>query len=480
MAFDHLKAQSQRVRGGAVPGERPPIAESPTPPGDVDSARATGTTVPPATPPAAFTVASEASPDAPTAPEATYFDDWIAQLTALDGLSPEAAQTALRQALQHAPRHRRPSDEDARLFATAGTSTLPYTAVIDWLKIRKAVDVHAGCLPHDTARHWLRGMATVSESTADGGWATRCRELAHAAERAGHGLPPVLVEVLAAQSPAAVAGYLRCAALKTRLGEAAMRSTPPPSPSTTAEAVSSPSATAQEAGEGPAHPPPASPWASNPTVSGHPTGGGVGTTLGQFAGGVLGSAVAGFKTGFKSGFYRVVKRSAAATPSDPAARAEQALADFEAASRHLERHPHLAAFWREVDRLAQRGGDGRRATVLHELGAQPRHPLRACFERQQAADPDLALRHERAYQAFARLQTVWTHTTHAARADGSGWSPSPAQQSRLRAACLSVPPATDRPVLVECAERLLRDLVHILRQAFQRPRAGTAGPAPST
>jgi hypothetical protein len=484
MAFDHLKAQSQRVRGGAVPGERPPIEASPTEPGDVDTVPAS----------AASTAARAASPDEPIAPEAAFFDDWIAQLTALDGLSPEAAQTALRQALQHAPSHRRPSDEDARLFATAGTSTVPYTAVIDWLKIRKTVDMHAGCLPHDTVRHWLRGMATVSESTADGGWATRCRELAHAAERAGHGLPPVLVEVLAAQPPAAVAGYLRCAALKTRLGETARRSTPASPvaaekdspPSATFEKDSSSLATAaHEVGKGTTPSPTVPPWASNPPVSGYPTGGvGVGTTLGQFAGSVIGGAVAGFKTGFKSrfksSFHRGVERSAAAPPSDPAARAEQALADFEAASRPLERHPHLTAFWREVDRLAQRSADGQRSTVFREVNAQPRHPLHALFERQKAADPDLALRHERAYQAFERLQTVWTHTTHAARADGSGWSPSPAQQSRLRAACLSVPPATDRPVLVECAERLLRDLVHLLRQAFQRPRAGTAGPAPST
>lgn len=467
MAFDHLKAQSQRVRGGAVPGERPPIEVSPTEPGDMETAPAS----------AASTAARAASPDKPTAPEATFFDDWIAQLTALNGLSSEAAPSALRQALQHAPGHRRPSDEDARLFATAGTSTVPYAAIIDWLKIRKMTDdVHGGRLPHDTARHWLRGMATV-----DGDWATRCRTLAHTAAQTGHGLPPVLVEVLAAQPPDAVAGYLRCAALKTRLGEAAMRSTPPPPPA--AEKDSPPSAAMAakpEAPAGPVPPPNAPPWASNPPVSGYPTGGGISTTLGQFAGGVLGSAVAGFKTGFKSGFYRVVKRSAAATPSDPAARAEQALADFEAASRPLERHPHLAAFWREVDRLAQRSADGQRSTVFREVHAQPRHPLHALFERQKAADPDVALWHERARAAFERLQAVWTQTTHAAMADGMGWSPTPAQQDRLRAACLGVPPATDRPVLVACAEQLLRDLACVLRQAFPRPRAGTANPAPST
>ncbi|MBK8176957.1 MAG: hypothetical protein IPK66_17350 [Rhodospirillales bacterium] len=82
-------------------------------------------------------------------------------MNALNELSPAAAQTALRQALQQAPSHRRPSDEDARLFVTAGTSTVPYTAVIDWLKIRKTVDMHAGCLPHDTVRHWLRGWPPV-------------------------------------------------------------------------------------------------------------------------------------------------------------------------------------------------------------------------------------------------------------------------------------------------------------------------------
>lgn len=476
MAFDHLKAQSQRVRGGAVPGERPPIEASPTESGDVETAPAS----------AASTAASAASPDAPTAPEAAFFDDWIAQLTALDGLSPAAAPSVLRQALQHAPSHRRPSDEDARLFATAGTSTMPYAAVIDWLKIRKAVDVDAGRLPHDTARHWLRGMATV-----DGDWATRCRTLAHTAARAGHGLPPVLVEVLAAQPPDAVAGYLRCAALKTRLGETARRSTPPPPPAVEKDSPPSPAAEKDlppsaamaakpEAPAGPVPPPNAPPWASNPPVSGYPTGGGVSTTLGQFAGGVLGSAVAGFKTGFKSGFYRVVKRSAATPGTDrAAARAEQALADFEAASRPLERHPHLAAFWREVDRLAQRSADGQRSTVFREVNAQPRHPLHALFERQKAADPDLALWHERAHAAFERLQAVWTQTTRASMTDGSGWSPTPAQQDRLRAACLGVPPATDRPVLVECAARLLRDLVCVLRQAFPRPRAGTANPAPS-
>ena len=488
MAFDHLKAQSQRVRGGAVPGERPPIEVSPTEPGDVETAPATGTPPSPATPAAASTAARAASPDAPIAPEAAFFDDWIAQLTALNGLSPAAAQSVLRQALQHAPSHRRPSDEDARLFATAGTSTVPYAAVIDWLKIRKAVDVDAGRLPHDTARHWLRGMATV-----DGDWATRCRTLAHTAERAGHGLPPVLVEVLAAQPPAAVAGYLRCAALKTRLGEAAMRSTPPPPPATEKDSPPSPAAEKDsppsaamaakpEAPAGPVPPPNAPPWASNPPVSGHPIGGGgVSTTLGQFAGGVLGSAVAGFKTGFKSGFYRVVERSSATPGTDrAAARAEQALADFEAASRPLERHPHLAAFWREVDRLAQRSADGQRSTVFREVNAQPRHPLHALFERQKAADPDVALWHERAHMAFERLQAVWTQTTRALMTDGTGWSPTPAQQDRLRAACLGVPPATDRPVLVACAARLLRDLAFVLRQAFQRPRAGTANPAPST
>ena len=487
MAFDHLKAQSQRVRGGAVPGERPPIEASPTESGDVEIAPATGTPPSPATSAAASTAARAASPDAPTAPEVTYFDDWIAQLNVLNGLSPAAAQSALRQALQHAPSHRRPSDEDARLFATAGTSTVPYTAVIDWLKIRKVADVHAGRLPHDTARHWLRGMATV-----DGDWATRCRTLAHTAERAGHGLPPVLIEALAAQSPAAVAGYLRCAALKTRLGEAAMRSTPPPPPaaekdsppSPAAEKNSPPSAAMAakpEAPAGPVPPPNAPPWASNSSESGYPIGGGVSTTLGQFAGGVLGSAVAGFKTGFKSGFYRVVERSAATPDTDrAAARAEQALADFEAASRSLERHPHLAAFWREVDRLAQRSADGQRSTVFREVNAQPRHPLHALFEGQKAADPDVALWHERAHVAFKRLQAVWTQTTHAAMADGTGWSPTPAQQDRLRAACLGVPPATDRPVLVACAARLLRDLAFVLRQAFPRPRARTANPAPST
>ena len=476
MAFDHLKAQSQQARAGAVPGERPPIEASPTEPGDMETAPAS----------AASTAARAASPDKPTAPEATFFDDWIAQLTALDGLSPAAAPSALRQALQHAPSHRRPSDEDARLFATAGTSTVPYAAVIDWLKIRKAVDVDAGRLPHGTARHWLRGMATV-----DGDWATRCRTLAHTAAQTGHGLPPVLVEVLAAQPPDAVAGYLRCAALKTRLGEAAMRSTPPPPPaaekdsppSPAAEKDSPPSAAMAakpEAPAGPVPPPNAPPWASNPPVSGHPTGGGVSTTLGQFAGGVLGSAVAGFKTGFKSGFYRVVERSSATPGTDrAAARAEQALADFEAASRPLERHPHLAAFWREVDRLAQRSADGQRSTVFREVNAQPRHPLHALFERQKTADPDVALWHERAHMAFERLQTVWTQTTRASMTDGTGWSPTPAQQDRLRAACLGVPPATDRPVLVACAARLLRDLAFVLRQAFQRPRAGTANPAPS-
>lgn len=161
------------------------------------------------------------------------------------------------------------------------------------------------------------------------------------------------------------------------------------------------------------------------------------------------------------------------------AQAEAVLADFEAASRHLEQHPQLAAFWREVERLAQRGTDGQRSAVFRDMHAQPRHPLHTLFARQKAADPDVALWHERAHAAFERLQTVWTHTTRTATTHGKGWSPTPEQQSRLRAACLGVPPATDRPALVECAARLLRDLASVLRQAFQRPRAKTARPAPS-
>ena len=56
----------------------------------------------------------------------------------------------------------------------------------------------------------------------------------------------------------------------------------------------------------------------------------------------------------------------------------------------------------------------------------------------------------------------------------------PAQQDRLRAACLGVPPATDRPVLVACAERLLRDLAFVPPPGVSHARAGTANPAPST
>ena len=467
MGFEHLRARSQQARGSAVSGGQPSIERTPT-------EQATATTVTP--PPVTSTAASAVFPDKSATSEAAFFDYWIAQLRALQGLSPEAAQTALRQVLQHAPSHLRPSEDDARLFAAAGASTLPYTTVVDWLHIRKTVDVDAGRLSADTARYWLQRLAAGSESTADG--VTRYQTLAHAAAQAGHGLPSALVDALAAQSSDAVKGYLRCAALKTQLGEAAIRNTA--SSSSDTEEVSPPSRATPGAtegrsrvNEGPTQPPPVAPLASNPPVSGHTTmSGGVSTTLGQCVGGLVGGAVAGFK----AGFARVTERSSTAPSTD---RAEAVLADFEAASRHLEQHPQLKTFWQEVERLAQRSADGQRSGVFQDMQAQPRHPLHTLFARQKVADPDVALWHERAHAAFERLQTVWTHTTRMATTHGKGWSPTSDQQSRLRAACLGVPPATDRPALVECAARLLRDLAAVLRQAFQRSRARTASPAPS-
>ena len=477
MGFEHLKARSQQARGSAVPGEQSSMERTPT-------EQAAGTTVTP--PPVVSTAASTVFPDKSTTLEAAFFDYWIAQLSALHGLSPEAAQTALRLALQQAPSHLRPSEDDARLFATAGASTLPYATVIDWLHIRKTVDVDAGRLSADTARYWLQRLAAGSKSATDGDWTTHCQTLAHTATRAGHGLPSTLVDALAAQPSDTVKGYLRCAALKTQLGEAAIRNSPP-SPSDT-EKVSPSSATTQKAtegrsrvSEGPTQPPPAVPSVSNPPVSGHPAmGGGVSATLGQCVGGLVGSAVSGAMAGFKAGFARMREGASVASHAEQAmAQAEAVLADFEAASRHLEQHPQLAAFWREVERLAQRGTDGQRSAVFRDMHAQPRHPLHTLFARQKATDPDVALWHERAHAAFERLQTVWTHTTRTSTTHGKGWSPTPEQQSRLRAACLGVPPTTDRPALTECAARLLRDLASGLRQAFQRSRAKTASPAPS-
>lgn len=495
MGFDHLKALSQHATASAVPAERLDTEDVATAPAAPSSVATESPTRP---------VAPEELLSASSASRAAYFDHWIAQLGALNGRTPEAAQTAWRQALEHAPGHLRPSDGDARLFGMAGASTVPYRAVIDWLHIRKVADIDGGSLAADTAHYWLRRMAAVSRSSADR--VTRYRAIAHAAVQAGQGLPPALIEALAAQ-PDAVEGYLRCAALKTRLGEAAARNDPPsaaadPRPATTTTAATEVPA---RAGDGVAPSLPAPPLAAHPSGLGEPTiGHSVGRALGQVAGGLFGGAVAGFK----SGFDRVRERSvAAATASDDpnpapgrfwqrwtgvaaqaraqratqaAARAEQALTAFEAASHRVQQHPRLVAFWQAVDRQAQQSADGQRSTVLRDLSRAPHHPLRVRFERQLAADPDMALWHARAQAAFERVQTVWTQTTQTSMAEGTGWSPTPEQQHRLRAACFAVPPPTDRPALVECAERLLHDLAHLLRQAFQQPCAGGAGSAPST
>ena len=161
MAFDHLKAQSQRARGGAVPGERPPIEVSPTEPGDVETAPATGTPVTPRR-----RVHRRACvPRRAHRPEAAFFDDWIAQLNALNGLSPAAAPSAFASG---AATRARPSASIRRgcpVVRDGGHVHRARAAVIDWLKIRKMTDDGWGRLPHDTARHWLRGWPP---STATG------------------------------------------------------------------------------------------------------------------------------------------------------------------------------------------------------------------------------------------------------------------------------------------------------------------------
>ena len=132
MGFDHLKVLSQHATASAVPAERLDTEDVATAPAAPSSVATESPTRP---------VAPEEPLSASFASRAAYFDHWIAQLGALNGRTPEAAQTAWRQALEHAPGHLRPSDGDARLFGMAGASTVPYRAVIDWLHIRKVADI---------------------------------------------------------------------------------------------------------------------------------------------------------------------------------------------------------------------------------------------------------------------------------------------------------------------------------------------------
>ena len=207
--------------------------------------------------------------------------------------------------------------------------------------------------------------------------------------------------------------------------------------------------------------------------------------LGQLPGRAQ-SAVAGFKTGFKSGFYRVVERSSATPGTDcAAARAEQALADFEAASRPLERHPHLAAFWREVDRLAQRSADGQRSTVFREVNVNPAIRCTRCSSAKRRPIPTWPC--GTSVRTWPSSGSSGVDANHARIDDGRhGMVAHPAQQDRLRAVCLGVPPATDRP----CWWRAPRGCCAIWRSSsarrfnarargppIPRPRPDPRGPA---
>ncbi len=527
------------IREGASDAERP-ITNPPTQPASSGKASESANEPDPSKPtrnqaragPSTVNAAGGPARPSATAGRATpaYYAYWIGQLRTLEGLSPDAAAAAVHAAIRHAPANRRPPTEDARLLVLAGGQALPYREVIGWLTLRAALNDHEGVVDPEVARYWLRQLGTPAATltTPDPAWSARCRHIAGAAVKVGQGLSPATVAALAAH-PEAARGYLRCAGAKARLSEVDARvvaleaagnqpdhptghdqPTAPAQPAARRGSEQSPPVAGVDpnAAEPPSatstskeRPLPIPPTTGSPPVFGATPGAGVGLALGNLAGGLVGGVVGGLKAGAAQAWSSAARTGAGETlvPLTPdwfrnkvtdvrnharehrarhaVEAAERGLAEFAKAARHLHQHPTLAAFWREVDQQAASRFRGDRTAVLQEMAAHSSHPLRALFERQARADPDVALRYEQAHAAFARLQTAWQACAHAHRQVGPGWAPSPEQTRTLRAACRQVPPAPDRPALVEQAERLLRALAQAVRQAFQRNRAPTAGPS---
>lgn len=523
--LDHLKAQTEKQRIPVVLPDRLPGEE------DFDSGGAATVT------PNAKAAAGNAQEEALAAdldPEAdprraragpsiepisaAYYSYWIEQLEKAHAGSPEFAESFLNAALQNAPLGGWPSVDDQRVFGLAGGTLLPFQDVAHWLKLRAVVQaamgrpVGGGVSP-DIAQYWLRQLGPLEriekESTA--AWRDRCQHIGQAADRIGKGLPPALVVGLQAH-PEWARAYLKCGSAKARLAQVDTRIPAGRRADAERESPIAPDPT-DDRGQGAAtpdptasspDPPPASPVipSGNWPVAGLASGaGGVGGTLGALAGRWIGGTVAGWKAGFAravSGAAPLgrsadgLREKRAAGPADTReweihtalAGAQQALTDFTQASQQLQGHPHLVAFWREVDQRAATRFQGDRAALFREMGggsANPSHPLRGWLEKSLKADAHLALRYEEAYAAFDRLQAAWRHCAQVHQTAGRRWVPLTEQTTALRAACRQVPPGPDRPVLAEQAERLVRTLVEAIRQAFRRTRptanGSTAAPA---
>ena len=464
--IDQLKEQSRQRSCGAVPSA-PPEHESP----DDRPAAAEGETPEPPEPPLA--AASSGS--------SGYCAFWIERLERVKGLSPEAAAAAVRETIRAAPAHHRPPEEDARLFAAAGGRELPYSDVVAWLRLRAAAPAAEKTLEPEVARFWRDRLGPPPASGTDAAsWSSRCREAAREAARVGRSLNPATVAALAAH-PDAARGYLSCAASPVH------RSVPP-----AAEPSSAPAAGPKPGGGLPPGAPAMVPSAFGATAAG--AGSRFGFALGGLVGGVVGGVVGGFKAGI-AGLSKFRSRSSAADEKTArfrsrdsdlelrraAADAEHALAAFADAARQLNDHPQLVSFWREVDRQADGRFAGARDGVLREMAAQRLHPLHRLFERRARDDPDVALHHRRALEAFERLQAAWEGCALAHQQRGERWTPAPEPIDALRAACRRTPAAGGQPALVDQVERLLRTLAQAVREACARagaPPAPDRAPAP--
>jgi len=504
--LDELKRRSSRQRAGVVSPDTP--SSDPVKAAGAKSAQNAQNAAP----------VSEAVSGAalPAAPEvASYCRYWIEQLQSLHGLPRDAATAAVREAMGKAPPEHQPAVEDARLFVLAGGQELPYREVVSWLKLRTVLTDGQGTLDPEVARHWLRQLG-APQTPPDPTWTARCRRTAAEARQVGKGLSPATVAALEAD-PEAARGYLRCAGAKARLSEADGRVIAGETQDHRSESARAPGADRmpEAANTAPSGRPEGDPAASTgrpplvpPTAqssgigafpaAGMGPGAGIGLALGGLVGGLFGGAVAGLKAavspavtraapvgsgstagspkGFRDAVAAVRARSREHSARRAVAEAEGALTEFTQSARHLSQHPQLASFWREIDRQAGSRFAGDRAGALREMAGQPLHPLRLLFERLTRADPDVALHHGRAHTAFERLQDAWASCASTHRKLGTEWAPSAEQMRALRAACRQVPPAKDRLVLVEQAERFLRTLVQTIRHAFERP----AAPAPGT
>lgn len=504
--IDELKERSRQRSRGAVPLER----ESP---GDAAPA-ALDPDPDPVPAPAAAPSGSPGSPG--------YCAFWIERIESVRGLSPTVAAAAVRDAIRAAAPPHRPPEDDARLFAAAGGQALPYGDVAAWLRLRDAAPDAPRTLDPAVARFWRDRLGPPPPVAVGGAgaadWSARCRATALEASRVGRELDPATVAALAAH-PDAAPGYLRCAAspahrTPSTAADLAADLAADPAADPAADSEPPPAGREQVADDPPpARSPPLAPPTSGPTAFSAPVatsvspgvGPGVGSgvagvssrvglALGGLVGGLAGGAVDGFGAGLAKLRARPVtsdqpssdqpsSASAGARnpPGDPGLRraareAERALADFAEAARELDDHPRLAAFWREVDRQAAARFDGARDGVLREMASHRRHPLHLLFERHASADPDVALHHRRALDAFSRLQVAWEACALAHRDRGERWAPAPEMSDALRAACRRTPPALGQPAPIDRAEQLLRALAQAIREAWSRP--GGRAPSP--